>query len=80
MSAPLSIYVLIQQRIYKFHKLIYSLPPCVINSTEADDLCADGFLYGLSKGYDLITCGRIATMLAVAFKKAVNKSFNNLRL
>ena len=36
----------------------------VVDSTGAGDMYAAGFLYGLSHGRDLATCGRIASIAA----------------
>ncbi|MDZ7679063.1 MAG: adenosine kinase [Acidimicrobiales bacterium] len=36
----------------------------VVDTTGAGDLYASGFLYGLSAGYDLATCGRLASLAA----------------
>ncbi len=36
----------------------------VVDTTGAGDLYASGFLYGLSAGYDLPTCGRLASFAA----------------
>lgn len=36
----------------------------VVDTTGAGDLYASGFLYGLSRGYDLATCGRLASLAA----------------
>jgi sugar/nucleoside kinase (ribokinase family) len=47
-------------------KLVFvpSLPVSVVDTTGAGDMFAGGFLYGLTKGYDLERCGKIATLLA----------------
>jgi sugar/nucleoside kinase (ribokinase family) len=36
----------------------------VVDTTGAGDLYASGFLHGLSSGYDLATCGRLASLAA----------------
>ena len=36
----------------------------VVDTTGAGDLFAGGFLYGLSRGYDPATCGRIGSIAA----------------
>ena len=39
-------------------------PVAVVDSTGAGDLYAAGFLYGLTHGLDLATCGRLASICA----------------
>ncbi len=36
----------------------------VVDTTGAGDLYASGFLYGYTRGLDLETCGRLASMAA----------------
>ena len=36
----------------------------VVDTTGAGDLYAAGFLYGLTHGYDLGTCGRLGALAA----------------
>lgn len=43
---------------------IHSLPVKVKDTTGAGDLYASGFLYGMSKNYDLSLSGKIGTLLA----------------
>lgn len=38
--------------------------PHVVDTTGAGDLYASGFLFGLSQGHDLPTCGRLASLAA----------------
>jgi sugar/nucleoside kinase (ribokinase family) len=38
--------------------------PTLIDTTGAGDLYASGFLYGYTAGYDLATCGRLASLAA----------------
>ena len=39
--------------------VIDAYPADVVDTTGAGDLYAAGFLYGLTHGYDLATCGRL---------------------
>src|SRR5690606_25617633 len=39
-------------------------PATVVDTTGAGDLYASGFLWGLSEGHDLETCGRLGSMAA----------------
>jgi sugar/nucleoside kinase (ribokinase family) len=41
-------------------------PVEVVDTTGAGDLYAAGFLFGLTHGYDLATCGRLASLAAAA--------------
>lgn len=42
---------------------VIDAPPAnVVDTTGAGDLYAAGFLYGLTHGYDLATCGRLASL------------------
>jgi len=36
----------------------------VVDTTGAGDLYASGVLYGLSRGFDLATCGRLGALAA----------------
>jgi sugar/nucleoside kinase (ribokinase family) len=42
--------------------VIDAQPAAVVDTTGAGDLYASGFLYGLTHGYDLATCGRLASL------------------
>jgi sugar/nucleoside kinase (ribokinase family) len=44
--------------------VIDASPVDVIDTTGAGDLYAAGFLYGLTHGYELATCGRLASLAA----------------
>jgi sugar/nucleoside kinase (ribokinase family) len=55
-----------------------------IDTTGAGDLYATGFLYGLAKGLDLATCGRIASCVAgeiiqVQGTKLAKKTWRNIK-
>ena len=44
--------------------VIDAQPAAVADTTGAGDLYASGFLYGLTHGHDLATCGRLASLAA----------------
>ncbi len=41
-----------------------AIPTDIIDATGAGDLFAAGFLYGLTQGYDMLTCGRMGCVAA----------------
>lgn len=48
----------------EIHVIDADKPPAVVDTTGAGDLYAAGFLFGLVRGKDLATCGRIASVTA----------------
>lgn len=48
----------------EIHVIDADKPPAVVDTTGAGDLYAAGFLFGLVRGKDLATCGRIASATA----------------
>lgn len=46
------------------HEISAEQVPQVVDTTGAGDLFAAGFLYGLCRGQDLATCGRLASLAA----------------
>ena len=47
-------------------QLVIGAQPCehLVDTTGAGDLYASGFLYGYTHGFDLATCGRLASLAA----------------
>lgn len=64
---------------------IASIPAECIDSTGAGDLYAAGFLYGLSKNYDLEKCGKLGSLVAgktveIVGPKLLDSTWNAIKL